>query len=173
VALVFVSAAIAIAPWTAAAGTSCSDGKGDVAIVGRFLRVDDATATFRVEASSIGEHRSPNAPLPAQGTNVPVFFSGGDEFLRVGQRYEVQLSWIDGRFVSSVATAEDICPGGTTYADGSAIETSLLSRPHVKRLLLAIVVAFVVIVGLPAIWLRQRRQRRRRRNEAELRSAAG
>jgi hypothetical protein len=102
-----------------------------------------------------------------------VFFSGGDEFLRVGQRYEVQLSWIDGRFVSSVATAEDICGGGTRHADGSAIETSLLSRPHVKRLLLGIVIALFVTVGPTSIWLRRRHQRRRRRNEADLRSAAG
>ncbi len=165
--------AIAIAPWTAAAATSCGDGKGDVAVIGRLLRLDDATATFSVEGSSRRERPYVKPPLPAPGTNLPVVFSGGDEFLRVRQRYDVQLWWSENHFVSSVSTAEDICAVRTRYADGSAIETSLLSRPEVKRLLLVVAIALFVTVGLPAIWLRQRHQQRRRRNDAELRSAAG
>ena len=166
---------VAIAPWTAAAATSCGDGKGDSEIVGRLTRVDSATATFSVEASTPGEHRRANAPLPARGTNLPVLFYDGDEqFFRVGQRYDVQVWWDDGRFTSDVTTAEDICGYGTTrHADGSAIETSLLSRPHVKRVLLATVLAPALILLILAVWLRSRHQKRRRRNDAELRTAAG
>jgi hypothetical protein len=164
--------AIAIAPWTAVAATNCGDGKGDVAVIGRLLRLDDATATFSVEASSRRERPYLKPPLPARGTNLPVVFSGGDEFLRVRQRYDVQLWWSENHFVSHVPTAED-CGGGTRNADGSVIETSLLSRPEVKRALLVIAIALFVTVGLPAIWFRQRRQQRRRRNDAVLRSAAG
>jgi hypothetical protein len=163
----------AIAPWTVAAATSCSDGNGEVAIVGRLSSLRDATATFGVESSSASEYRSADTPLPKAGTNIAVAFSGGDEFLRVGKSYAVPLWWDQGHFVSSVSTAEDICAVRTRYADGSAIETSLLSRPEVKRLLLVVAIALFVTVGLPAIWLRQRHQQRRRRNDAELRSAAG
>ena len=171
--LVLFVTGFAIAPWTVAAATSCGDGNGEVAIVGRLSSLHDATATFRVESSSVSEYRPAGTPLPAPGSNIAVAFSGGDEFLRVGESYAVPLWWDRGHFVSNVSTAEDICGVRTRYADGSAIETSLLSRPEVKRLLLVIAVALFVTVGLPAIWLRQRRQKQRLRNDAALRSAAG
>lgn len=163
----------AIAPWTVAAASECPDGSGEVAIVGRLSSLHDATAMFRVESSSAGEHRPVGTPLPAPGSNIAVAFSGGDEFLRVGESYAVPLWWDRGHFVSSVSTAEDMCGVRTRHADGSAIETSLLSRPEVKRLLLVIAIALFATVGLPAIWLRHKRQQRRRRNDAALRSAAG
>jgi hypothetical protein len=72
-----------------------------------------------------------------------------------------------------VDTAQDPCGGGTRHADGTTIETSLLSRPHVRKVLLVTVVAPAATLLILALWLRHRDQLRKRRNDAALRSAAG
>jgi hypothetical protein len=169
--LVVGSTAIATAPWTAAAATSCSGGIGEVEIVGELSRLDGGTATFRVENASF-RHSSPGTPLPATGSSVAVFFDDDVQFLREGERYDVQLWWYDRRFISSVTTADDTCGVQTRLADGSSIETSLLSRSDIKQRLLVTAIAFVAFVVLPAIWIGYRRRQRQRRNDASLRAAA-
>ena len=167
-------AALAIAPWTGALATSCSDGRGDPKIVGRLTSLDGATATFRVESSTPGKYRPQDTPLPKTGTNAAVFFySGSAQFLREGQRYVVPVGWSEGRYSSWVDTAQDPCGGGTRHADGTTIETSLLSRPHVRKVLLVTVVVPAATLLILALWLRHRDQLRKRRNDASLRSAAG
>ena len=168
-AAVLLLGATAIAPWTSAVATSCGPGTGDAEIVGRLMRIDGATATFRVDTSSRGRYLSPGAPVPRTGTDLAVFFYGGDEqFLRVGQRYVVHVWWDQGRFTSDVKTAQDPCAGGTYHADGSRIETSLISRPHVKQVLFAVAIVPPATLLLLAIWVRRRHNRRGR-----VESAAG
>ena len=173
VVLVLLLTGLAIAPWTAAAATSCGDGKGDAEIVGRLTSLRDATATFHIESVKVGPHPRPSAPIPAKQTSLPVYYYGGDtRFLRVGQRYDAQIWWDDGRFTAYVTTAEDTCGGGgTLHADGSPIETSLLSRLDWKQVLL-VVGTPVAILFVLVIWLRHRDQLRKRRNDVALRSAA-
>jgi hypothetical protein len=164
-------AGVAIAPWTAAVATSCGDGKGDAEIVGRLTSKRDATATFRVETVKAGPHPSANAPLPAPETSLPVYYYDGDaRFLHAGQRYDAQIWWDEGRFTAHVTTAEDLCGGGgTLHADGSAIETSLLSRFDPKQVGLVMGTPVVILFAL-VIWLRRRDRRRRELATARLRA---
>jgi uncharacterized protein YcfL len=95
---------------------------------GPLLSLSGSAATFRVDRV----HTNPNArrlPKPTAGKTVVVHYDLGDEqFLRVGKRYTVKVTWVGGtsatrQFVSGVHTADHVCSGGTVYADGSAIDT--------------------------------------------------
>jgi hypothetical protein len=149
--------------------TSCSHAICDPAptaatFVGRLATVRDDTATFAVETVATPDRTdaAPVGVVPLAGKSVAVRYSDDEQrFLRVGRRYAVMV-WLDeATFVSGVHHSDDPCSTGTTYADGSAINTSLWSRPIVRRVGTGFVLLVVLALATLA-WFTRRIHRRKR-----------
>ena len=85
---------------------------------------------------------------------------GGAGFLRVGRRYQVMAWWLSDHLFSGVHTANPVCSGGTVYADGSAIDTSLWRRAAIRTLVYASSV--IVLAGAASLILFRRARSKRR-----------
>ena len=137
-------------------------------IVGTAVARRGSTVTFVVASV----RRNPDAvttsgfggPRLRTGERIAVRYDQGSaQFLRIGSRYQVYLWWASGSFWSEVHTANHACSGGTVYANGAAIDTSLWSRSWVRNT--TFVFALIVAIGLAvaAAWAFRRGRRRRAR----------
>src|ERR1700759_1567793 len=152
---------------------ACSLVAETAVITGPLVSRDGSVASFHAEQVVPGPYRGTlHGPVPAVGALVPVRYEQGEQqFLSVGRRYEVPLYWIGETKVelgygSEVLTAQaGSCHGaGTTYADGTAIDTKLWRRAHVRDAVYAAV--FIALVLLPVLSARAvARRRRRKRND--------
>lgn len=144
---------------------------------GRLVTLDGPGVTFMIErvhpnvaATRSGRH------IPPVGKPVVVHYDNGDEkFLHRGRRYKVQVWWIDEsqsrlRFVSGVRVADRPCSGGTIYANGSAIDTAILTRSSTRHTFV-VVAAGLISIGALAAGLALRKRRRQARNVRELRGS--
>jgi len=139
--------------------TYCDYAAPAATFTGPLTVIDRAIATFAVETSTAISSVPASRHVPVVGTSVAVRYSDDEQhFLRVGRRYAVTVWWNDGTFSSGVHHRDAACSTGTTYADGSAINKSVWSRPWVRRLLVGLVLLPVVAVGFLA-WFTRRRSR--------------
>ena len=142
--------------FAAATGTSCgtvncsSSQIGESGIlVGRLTAIHGGNATFSVESWTPSRGAVLKSPAPVVGSTVVVEYSPSEiRFLHVGRRYAVAVFNGDHGLGSGVHTANS-CSGGTVNANGSSIDTSLVSRPLVQRALRG----FVLIVVLTLVLL--------------------
>jgi hypothetical protein len=146
-------------------GVQCSQRAPDYAIVGTLITRKGSTATFVVESlqpPSTARSGHSAGPVPVIGQRVDVRYYSGERFLRVGTRYRVAMSWNSGVFESAVHTADVPCSGGTTHANGTAIDTSWWKQ-HSWVLMSVYVFAalplVVVAVGIATFSTRRRRKR--------------
>ena len=133
-------------------------------IVGRLLARRGVTATFEVTsvtpgASSPGSRSKPPAIVKGQRLTVR-YYGSQAQYLRVGREYRVELWWLSNQFQPGVHVASDACSTGTTYADGSAINTSASTASPVRAI--GVGLLFVALVAVTTPLLRGRRRRRRR-----------
>jgi len=153
--------------FAATTGTSCgtvdcsSSKIGDSGVfVGRLTSVHGDNATFSVESWTPARGGALVSPAPVVGSTVVVeYVSNEIRFLHVGRRYAVSVFDGDHGLGSGVHTANS-CSGGTVNANGSSIDTSLVSRPIVKRALRAFVLVIVLMLVLLA-WITRRSHRAR------------
>jgi hypothetical protein len=128
--------------------------------VGPLVRLRGANATFFVE--QVKPNSSPAASaLPRQPSRrlvVVRYEQKEQQYLHVGRRYSVRVWAING-FFSSVHVAGHKCSGGTVYANGSAIDTSVWSRPRTRHLILVLVSVVLLVLGGAALFARARRRR--------------
>ena len=154
------------------AGTSCAGSDVECSMlpssgtfVGTLRSIQGTSATFTVESWTPTQNDAASTPsaAPVVGASVAVQYSAKEvAFLRVGRRYSVLVYDGDGGFVSSVRHADDKCSGGTVYADGSKIDTSLWSRSIVRRAALGFIVLLLLTLVVLAFVTRRLRDRRAR-----------
>jgi hypothetical protein len=140
---------------------------GSGTFVGRLTAVRGEHATFAVETYA----PNPGGPVlttpPRAAASVDVRYDSDEiKFLRTGRRYSVVVFPTENGPGSGVHHADDNCSGGTVYANGSRIDTSLWSRTIVRRVLLGFVgllVATLVFLG----WVTRRTHRARLRSASE------
>jgi hypothetical protein len=129
-------------------------------VKGPLVGRQGSVATYLIDSvwRSQSGFREPPKLLAGQRVNVR-YEHGQAQFLRVGDRYRVTLWWIsDAGFWSGVHMGDEACSGGTVYADGSPIDTSLWVRSWVRNgVAIAGAVLFVLILLLTSRVIRRRR----------------
>ena len=122
--------------------------------VGEVVAIDGSTVTYRVdEVLDAPVDLTRPTPAVAVGQEAVVHYSGGDErFLDTGERYRVDVYGSSDDLRSGVHNAGEctnsVSGTGTVHADGTAIDTKLLSsaglRPYLPKLAITIVAAAAI-----------------------------
>ena len=134
-------------------------------VKGPLLERHGSVATYVIDTLWRTQGGFQQPPELAVGQRVDVHYQRERaQFLRVGLRYQVRLWWQpDSGFFSDVHVADEACSTGTTYAGGSAIDTSLWSRSWVRN---GVYVAGAVLLLIVIVVMTHRLTRRRRRPAA-------
>jgi hypothetical protein len=126
--------------------------------VGTVLAEHGADIDYRIETMLPGRifEGGAGAPSVHPGQRVTVTYTGGDaRFVHVGHRYRVDVfGSAHDRLTSGVRTAGECLNAaegvGTFHADGSAIDTGLLTRDGISPYLARVGVAVAATVALVA-----------------------
>jgi hypothetical protein len=143
------------------AHSDCSKSGTSGTVVGTLTSVSGENATFTVQSWTPTPGVALETATPTVGSDVVVRYSSTEiRFLHVGKHYSVLVYENGTGFDSGVHHADDNCSGGTIYANGKAIDTSLWSRTIVRRAIIGFVVFLVVLLVFLA-WVTRRSRRRR------------
>jgi hypothetical protein len=170
--LIAMSAASALIASCAAPRAICDYAAAPGKFVGRVQKTRGSAVTFIVESVQ-REAASPSNELhsPIKGQVVVRYERHEEQFLHVGQRYLVTVSWV-GHYVSGVHMANHVCSDGTVHADGSAIDTALVHQPYLRQVLFKVLIVGTGVGLVIAVWAICRRRRQRESVEALLRLGA-
>lgn len=170
--VVAVVAALGVLGWVAApvvlGGGSCDEvGRLPTAsFIGAVVERDGDLVTYEVGQPVTIEGIVPNNV--AAGDRVVITYGGGEaRFLHRGGAYRVDAFGADQPWRSGIAQARE-CPeaehgSGTVHADGSSIDTGLLTRdgigPYVGRVVLTTILLLAASAVALVLWRRHQRPR--------------
>jgi hypothetical protein len=147
----------------------CSQGIASGTIVGMLTSIRGTSATFAVATWTPNPEGPALTTPPVQDANVVVRYTADEiTFLRTGERYSVEVS-PDGDGIGSGVHRAGSCSGGTIYANGKSIDTSVWSRSIVQRALVGFVVLCVVLLVFLA-WITRRNRRAQNASKVVLES---
>jgi hypothetical protein len=137
----------------------CDMSPGSGTIVGTLTAVRGTGASFAVASWTPNPEGSALTTPPVDGASVVVQYASDEiTFLRVGRSYSVAVYPVGDAIGSGVHRAGS-CSGGTVYADGKSIDTSVWSRSIVHRALVGFAVFVVAALALLTLFTLRNRRR--------------
>ena len=126
--------------------SACSMAAPSGAFFGTLIGKHEGVATFNGVTPVITPDDDDSGPQPPLAARTVVIYEGGDiKFLRTHERYFVAYYRDGGSLFAGIHTAGECGIGGTTHADGRAIDTEI-SRVSIAKWIILFGLAMTVVV---------------------------